>query len=379
MSTGFIGKAALAAATVLALSAWGDDDDRIVEPFYSVHGLVSDGAIPADHTDTNLKNAWGIVFNPTAVVWIANNATNTSTLYDGTGAKIPLTVAIPPGSRGPAGPTGIVFNPTGSSPTGDFAVTENGSSGPSVFLFAAENGTISGWAPTVDRTNAIIGFDSKQGGAIYKGLALAANGQANYLYATDFHNGRIDVFDKKFTPVTLTGSFKDPGIPAGYAPFGIQNIQGDLYVTYAKQDKDREDDVKGVGFGFVDVFDSNGNLIRRVASHGKLNAPWGIALAPADFGRFSNRLLIGNFGDGTIDAFDAARGRYVGRFHSADGKVLKIDGLWGLSFGNGVLSQPTNRLFFTAGPNDEADGLYGRIDPVKGIGGKDGDDDDDDN
>jgi uncharacterized protein (TIGR03118 family) len=377
MAIGFTGKAALvAAATLLAGAAWADDDEHVAAPFYSIHALVSDGSVPADHTDPGLVNPWGIVFNPTAVVWIANNGSNTSTLYDGTGAKIPLTVAIPPGANGPAGPTGIVFNPTGGSPTGDFQVTANGVTGPAVFLFAAENGTITGWAPTVDKNNAILAFDTKQGAAVYKGLALAANGQAEHLYATDFHNAKVDVFDTKFAPVSLSGGFKDPNIPAGYAPFGIANIQGDLYVTYAKQDAERHDDVKGVGFGFVDVFDSNGNLLRRLASGGRLNAPWGIALAPADFGRFSHYLLIGNFGDGTIDAFDPITGHRAGRLHTPDGHILKIDGLWGLRFGNGLLSQPTSRLFFTAGPQEEQHGLYGRLDPVPGVPGNDGDDDD---
>jgi uncharacterized protein (TIGR03118 family) len=349
------------AIALLAGSAWSANDSRDQKSFYSVHALVSDGALPADHVDASLRNAWGIAFNPTAEVWVSDNKTNTSTLYDGTGAKLPLgpfpEVHLPPGTNGDASPTGIVFNAST-----DFNVTENGTTAPAAFIFAGENGTIIGWSPTINLGNAFVTYDDKSGGAIYKGLALAPNGQGNFLYATDFHNAKIDVFDKTFTRVKLNGAFSDPSIPRGYAPFGIQNIQGDLYVTYAKQDDDRGDDVPGPGFGFVDVFDANGNLIRRVAARGRLNAPWGIALAPADFGKFSNRLLVSNFGDGTIDAFDPATGAFLGQLLAANGQILKIDGLWGLSFGSGLLAQPTNSLFFTSGPGQEQHGLYGRID-----------------
>jgi uncharacterized protein (TIGR03118 family) len=365
-----IGQSALATALILLTgTAWSDNDQGDAARSYSVHPLVSDGALPADHMDASLRNAWGIVFNPNGAVWIADNRTNTSTLYDGTGTKVSLgafpEVHLPPGSNGDAAPTGIVFNSSS-----DFAISPPGGSAQgaapaaSVFIFAGENGTIMGWSPTLSLGNAFVAYDDKTGGAIYKGLALAQNGQGNFLYATDFHNGKIDVFDKTFTRVTLTGTFKDGDVPQGYAPFGIKNIQGNLYVTFAKQDANRQDDVRGAGFGFVDVFDANGNLIRRIATRGSLNAPWGLALAPADFGRFSNRLLVGNFGDGTIDAYDPATGAFLGQLHATSGQVLKLDNLWGLSFGNGVLGQPTNSLFFTSGPGAEQHGLYGRIDAV---------------
>ncbi len=211
------------------------------------------------------------------------------------------------------------------------------------------------------------------GGAIFKGLALAGNGDAHFLYAADFHNNRIQVFDGTFKPATLPGSFTDPHLPRHYAPFNIQNILGNLYVTFARQDDEKSDEIAGEGFGFVSVFDANGNFIRRFASRGTLNAPWGIALAPADFGRFSNMVLVGNFGDGRISAFDLNTGDFRGLLRTAKHRALSIEGLWGLAFGNGVLGQPTNALFFTAGPGDEAHGLYGRIDPVAG-----GDDDDED-
>jgi uncharacterized protein (TIGR03118 family) len=327
--------------------------------FYTQRNLVSDGSISADHTDTNLVNVWGLAFNPNGVVWVANNHTGTSTLYDGLGSPNALVVTIPvaPGSTGPGSPTGIVF-----SGSGDFTVTNGTVTGPSRFIFATEDGVIAGWSPSVNATQAIQALARPN--TVYKGLALAANGSGNFLYATDFRGGKIDVFDKTFQPVTMAGNFTDPRIPKGYAPFGIQNIGGALYVTYAKQDATKTDDVARVGYGFLSIFDANGVLIRHFASRGKLNAPWGLALAPADFGTFSNRLLVGNFGDGAILAFDIHSGSYVGQLRKSSRQNLKIAGLWGLQFGNGILNQPTRTLFFAAGPGDEEHGLYGRIEPA---------------
>jgi uncharacterized protein (TIGR03118 family) len=372
-------RVALAAALVvtssigigIASSAQGLDAAH--SRFYSVHNLVSDGFVPADHSDSDLKNAWGLVFTPTSPAWVADNKTGVATLYNGLGVKISLVVTIPPPAGGtpPSAPTGIV-----ASGGSDFVVSVGTLSGPSRFIFSTEDGTISGWAPNVEGTHAILVVDNSASNAIYKGLALAGNGSARFLYATDFHNNKIDVFDSTFHPATLAGSFTDPNLPAGFAPFGIQNILGNLYVTYAKQDENAVDDVKGVGLGFVDVFDADGNLIRRLASRGKLNAPWGLALAPADFGRFSNMLLVGNFGDGRIHAYDLNTGNFRGQLRTAPGQPLVIDGLWALVFGNGVLNQPVNALFFTAGPGDEEHGIYGRIDPVPGGSGDDSDDSD---
>jgi uncharacterized protein (TIGR03118 family) len=361
-----MGRTALTTALILAaFDAWGGNDHDDSKETYAVHGLVSDGMVPADHVDPSLRNSWGIAFNPNGAVWVADNQTNTATLYDGMGNKVPLgpfpEVHLPSATNGAASPTGIVFNPSS-----DFTITENGVTMSAVFMFAGENGTIMAWAPGIDLGNAFGVFDDKSGGAIYKGLAFGRNGLQNLLFATDFHNSRIDVFDKTFTRLKLPGTFTDPGIPHDYAPFGINNIQGNLYVTYARQDAKRADDVPGAGFGFVDVFDTNGNLIRRVATRGALNAPWGTAMAPADFGKFSNRLLVSNFGDGTINAYDPATGAFLGQLHTSDAQVLKIANVWGLSFGNGVLNQPTNSLFFTSGPGREQHGLYGRIDSVGG-------------
>jgi uncharacterized protein (TIGR03118 family) len=374
---GFVCLALVAIASATSASIAGSGDGHGKSPqggFYAVLNLVSDGFVPAAHNDPDLRNAWGVAFNPNGFVWVADNKTGVSTLYDGNGVKNSLIVAIPTHAGGapPGSPTGIVF-----SSGADFVVRVGTVSGPARFIFATEDGTISGWAPNVDATHAIRVIDNFPSGAIYKGLAFAANGIGHFLYATDFHNNKIDVFDSNFHQIDSTGLFVDTKIPHGYAPFGIQNILGNLYVTYAKQDEDAEDDVAGQGFGFVDVFDANGQLIRRFATRGRLNSPWGLALAPADFGRFSNAVLVGNFGDGRINAFDLSTGAPLGRLRMPGGKPIEIEGLWGIQFGNGLLNQPVNTLFFAAGPGDEEHGLYGRIDPAPGNGSeKDGEDDD---
>jgi uncharacterized protein (TIGR03118 family) len=332
--------------------------------FYHQRNLVSDSAaVRAENRDPNLVNAWGLAFNPFAVAWVADNGTGVATLYDGEGKPQTLVVTIPPATAGGTGnPTGITFY---GGP--GFVVSKGNVSGPSRFLFASEDGGIAGWAPTVDRSNAIRVIDNSATGTVYKGLTVSGNGREALLYATDFHNGKVDVFDSTFKPVILPGKpFNDPRLPAGFAPFGLQAINGDIYVTYAKQDADRHDDVAGRGFGFISVFDPNGRFLRRVASEGALNAPWGLALAPASFGRFSNRLLVSNFGDGRINAYDLASGKWVGRLKGENHKPIRIDGLWGIAFGNGLSNQPIDTLFFTAGPADEQHGLYGRLDVVPG-------------
>lgn len=320
--------------------------------------LVSDGSAPAAFTDPNLVNAWGLAASPTGPFWVANNGTGTATLYDGHGQAQPLVVKIPSpaGSSDTAAPTGEVFNGTSG-----FAVTANGQTGPAAFLFATEQGTISGWNPTVDPTNAVVAVDNSATGAIYKGLATGTINGQQVIYATDFHNGKVDVFDANFNPVTVTGGFTDRRLPVGYAPFGIANINGQIYVSYARQDAAGEDDVPGRGRGFVDVYSNDGVLVRRLIRQGRLNAPWGMAVAPADFGAFSNDLLVGNFGDGTINVYNPTSGRFLGTLRDRNNVPINIDGLWALSFGNGGSAGATNTLFFTAGPDDEQHGLFGLI------------------
>jgi len=311
---------------------------------YIVDNLVSDVPGLAAFTDPDLVNPWGLARSPTSPWWVADNGTGLSTLYNGSGVKQALVVTIPP--PGASAPTGLVFNPDSST-----------SLGGARFIFSTENGTIAAWSggPT-----AVTVADNSGAGAIYKGLAIGTSGGQDFIYATDFHNNRIDVFTSgaspgPFTPVSLAGNFTDPTLPAGYAPFGIQNISGELFVTYAKQDAAGEDDVAGPGNGFVDVFDINGNFLRRFASDGTLDSPWGVALAPGNFGEFSNDLLIGNFGDGTISAFNLA-GLFLGQLD------VQIDGLWALQFGSGdPKSGATNHLYFTAGIDDESHGLFGFI------------------
>ncbi len=327
--------------------------------FYAQHNLVSDGAIPADMVDTQLVNAWGLAAGPTTFWWVANNQTGVATLYDGnTGAKESLTVTVP------GAPTGTVFN--GGS---GFVVSDGTTNGPSRFLFASEDGTISGWNPSVPANSkqAFVVVDNSANGAVYKGLAIASTPDGDFLYATNFRAGTVDVFDSNFAAVP--GGFIDPDIPEHYAPFGIANLGGRIYVTYALQDADAMDDVPGEGHGYVDVFDTEGNLLARVASKGPLNSPWGLAMAPDSFGKFSGDLLIGNFGNGHINAFDpikrTGRGEFQhrGPLHSADGPPLMIDGLWSLAFGNDNKAGPKDVLFFTAGPFDESHGLFGTLVP----------------
>ncbi|MFP3567381.1 TIGR03118 family protein [Paraburkholderia sp. SIMBA_030] len=343
-------------AALVSLAACGGSDSVSVQS-YTAATLVSDGAVAASHTDANLKNAWGIAFNPKGFVWVADNATSVATLYDGNGVPQSLVVSIPDGSSGPANPTGIVFNGTT-----DFVVSQGGKSGVGAFIFDGEGGTITAWSPTVNPTSAVVMYDDGSGGAVYKGLALASNGGANFLYATDFHNNKIDVFDRNFAKVAMPGKFQDLTLPAGFAPFGIQAIGSKLYVTYAKQNAALHDNLDGPGLGFVDVFDTAGNLMQHFASAGSLNAPWGVAQAPANFGLFSGDVLISNFGDGTINAFDPASGQALGAVKLSNGTTFVQGGLWGIAFGNGLDNQPMNTLFFAAGPNDEVDGVYGRID-----------------
>jgi uncharacterized protein (TIGR03118 family) len=325
--------------------------------------LVSDVPGRAAHTDPNLVNPWGIAHSPTSPFWVSDNHTGVSTLYDGSGAPVPLVVTIPPPAGSPAGtvssPTGQVFNGTS-----DFVITAGTKSAPALFIFDSEDGTLSGWNTNVDATNAVVTVDRSSAGAVYKGLAIGSSGSANFLYAANFSQNTIDVFDKNFAPATLPGTFSDPSIPAGFAPFGIQNLGGKLYVTYAKQDEGKHDDMPGAGNGFVNVFDTSGNLVRRFASQGVLNSPWGLAIAPASFGTFAGTVLIGNFGGGRINAFDATSGNLRGPLSSASGTPITIPGLWGLIVGNNGLGGDSDTLYFSAGPDGETHGLFGLVRPT---------------
>jgi len=349
--------AAIATLVSCGGSSSSNNSNPPIQSSFTVTALVSDGVVPAAHTDPNLKNPWGVTFNPKGFVWVADNGTNVATLYDGNGVPQSLVVTIPDGKNGSASPTGIVFNGTQS-----FTVTENGESGVAAFIFTGEGGTITAWAPAVGPTNAFVMYDDGTGGAVYKGVALAAMNGNNFLYATDFHNNKIDVFNTTFTKVAMPGAFTDPAIPAGFAPFGIQAIGSNLFVTYAMQDAVKHDDVAGAGLGMLDVYDTAGNLKRRFATGGSLNAPWGIAQAPGNFGSMSGAILIGNFGNGTINAFNASSGQSMGPLTGPNGSPIVEHGVWGIAFGNDLSNQPSNTLFFAAGPNDEADGVYGRID-----------------
>jgi uncharacterized protein (TIGR03118 family) len=325
---------------------------------YRQTNLVSDLPGLAQLTDPDLVNPWGLAAGPTSPAWVADNGTNKATLYrgfvDGSPIqKLSLVVNIPGGA-----PTGQVFNSTDG-----FVVSSGTASGPAAFLFDSEGGQVTGWnagvPPPSPSTQAQVGTSVPD--AIYKGLAIASTPAGTFLYAADFHDGRIDVFDSSFNLVHLSpGSFSDKEIPAGFAPFNVQTLGGLLYVAYAKQDADREDEVAGSSLGFVDVFDLNGNLLRHLIERGQLDAPWGLALAPAGFGRFGGALLVGNFGDGRINAYDPETGEFLGRLRNEDNKPIEIDGLWALRFGNGVIGTP-NTLLFTAGIDDEAHGLFGAI------------------
>jgi uncharacterized protein (TIGR03118 family) len=364
---------------------WGHDSDG-GQNAYAVTPLVSNlTGNGATTVDPVLQNAWGVAFTPAASpFWISDNNSGCSTLYGGDGTRVALQVSIPlPGgvipstdckpttsstTPTPAAPTGVVWNPTTS-----FLVP--GTKIAASFIFDTEDGTISAWAGGLTPAdNAVLAVDNSKtptvaSGAVYKALVFGVNVKGVFLFATNFRAGTIDVFGPNsstspffFTPATTDGNFTDPNIPEGYAPFGIENIDGDLFVTYAKQNALKHDDVAGPGNGFVDVFDTDGHLLRRFASRGELNSPWGVARASFAFGRFSGDILVGNFGDGRIDVFDSS-GHFIDELRGADGRPLTIDGLWTLTLGGGRTSS-SDTLYFTAGPDSEQNGLFGTITPV---------------
>jgi len=333
---------------------------------YTQTNLVSDLANMAPVTDPNLKNPWGLTRSSGSPWWVGNNNSGTSTLYNGTGAIIPINgngiVTIPPPNSSPAGtqatPTGVVFN---GSP--DF-VLPNGK--PAAFIFATEDGTISGWnggpaaVLVVDKSD-----NGSANGAVYKGATSGDVNGIRFLYVKNFRSGRVEVYDTSFKRVRLDeDAFDDDFIPRGFAPFNVQNIGGSLFVTYAKQDAARHDDVAGDGLGFVDIFTTSGRLISRLQHGPWLNSPWGVVWTPRDFGEFSNSILVGNFGSGRIAAFNGFTGKFIGFVKNPDDSLLTIDGLWSLTFGNGATAGPSTTLYFTAGLNGEQDGLFGTLTPV---------------
>ncbi len=365
-----VGLGALIVVVIVALSVLLSRQTPAAAPggSYLQTNIVSDVKGTARVTDPNLINPWGIVSGANTPFWIADNNAGVSTIYTATGgsfAGAPTSVAIPAPTGSPASaagaPTGVVFN--GSS---SFIVSQGAASGPSLFLFATEDGTIAGWSPIANPASAIVAADIAAEGAVYKGLAIAPDASQAHLFAANFRENLIDVFDNSFQRVNQPGSFSDSMIPAGFAPFNVANLNGKLYVTYAKQNGAKHDDVAGAGNGYVDVYDLDGKLLNRLISRGPLNSPWGLALAPVGFGKFGNDLLVGNFGDGKINAFDPASGRFLGSLSDQHGKTLNIEGLWGLAFGNGQNTGDTNTLFFAAGIGGEKHGLVGSLQPIGG-------------
>jgi uncharacterized protein (TIGR03118 family) len=362
--------ATIVAAGTLAAGALGAAPAGATAHFTTFRqiNLVSDQTGKAQLPDTDLVNAWGLAASPGtnaapgSPLWVADNGSDKATLYQGATAtsvtKVPLVVSVTG-----AAPTGQVFNADSSA----FMVSDShGNSGSSLFIFDTENGTIDGWSPGVNPngTNpSMVTEVARDNGAnaVYKGLAIAQVNGKSFLYATNFRSGRVEAYDSTFTPVEMPGGlFVDRGLPAGYGPFGIAEIKGQLYVSFAKQDATLHDDVAGSGHGFVDVFTNTGKFVRRLVSHGALDSPWGMALAPASFGQFGGDLLVGNFGNGLINVYNPDNGAHLGVLRQSNGVPIQIDGLWGLMFGNGNAAK-TGELIFSAGPDGEAHGLLGKI------------------
>jgi uncharacterized protein (TIGR03118 family) len=339
---------------------------------YRQTNLVSNLSGVARTMDPNLQNAWGLVHGPSTPWWVSNNAGGTSTLYTGAGAIVPLVVTIPnaPSQPAPGSPTGVMFN---GSPT-DFLLAPRK---PAIFLWVTEDGTVQGWNPGVKPTTAVIEVDNSRvpnptNGAVYKGATIVEVDGEKFILAANFRSGRVDVFDTDFEQETISEEkFEDDHIPRGFAPFNVQGYGPNIYVTYARQNAAKHDPVGGAGLGFVDVFSSKGSLLARLQHGDWFNAPWGVVLTPADFGEFSHTLLVGNFRGGTVAAFNPLTGHFLGNVLNPNGSTLNIDGLWALGFGNGGNSGPGNTLFFTAGPDNETNGLFGTLTPVASELGED--------
>lgn len=335
---------------------------NLVAQRYNQTNLVSNVPGLARVTDSNLQDPWGLAFSPGGPLWVTDEGSpNTdATLYDANGTIVPLIVPMSDGVP----PTGIAFNGSGG-----FIVRGNRQgSGSAVFIFAGLYGTISGWSPNADSGKNSVEMVNNQpieGGfpQTYTGLALAKTTAGTFLYVANFSNGTIDVYDDRWN---YLGSFNDPQIPNNYGPFGIQNIKGKLFVTFAQQASNLVGTVPGAGHGFVDIFSPNGNLLKRFVSHGPLNSPWGVALAPASFGKFSDAILVGNFGDGRISAFDPGTGKFLGHLENKDGVSLSLGGVFTLRFGGGANAGSPDDLFFTTllHPGSNTDGLVGILTPA---------------
>jgi uncharacterized protein (TIGR03118 family) len=332
---------------------------------FSQTNLSADVAGVAANTDSTLINPWGLARGTTGPWWISSNGNGQSHLFDGTGAKRALVVNVPSATGGVGSPTGTVFN---ASP--NFSVSQAASSA-ALFLFATEDGTISGWDPNVDVFNAIVTVNHN-GSASYTGLTIAEVGDSLYLYAANFLSGNVDVFNGAFQPVQFSEHpFQDPLVPKDYAPFNVQNIGQNIYVTFAAHDGSGKKSRHGAGLGYVDVFNGRGKLLQRLGNGPWMNAPWGVSVAGGDFGEFSHAVLVGNLGSGNIAAFDPISGDFIGLMKDLSGNVIAIDGLWALGFGdNGsvnsgaaAITGPFNALYFTAGPQQEQHGLFGYLAP----------------
>jgi len=324
----------------------------------NITNLTSDITAVGSYNDTNLVNPWGMSASPSGPWWFSDNTSGLSTLYVASGQPQGLVVTIPPASGSGTGtPSGTVYNAS----TSDFKIHSQATP----FLFCTEDGTISGWYAG---TTAFIAVNNSGSNAVYKGMALASAGGHNYLYVTNFHAGTVEVYDGSYNPFSFgSGSFVDSTIPSGFAPFNIQLVGSNLVVTYAKQDSAKHDDVPGPGNGYVDIYDTEGNLQLRMAHTLYLNSPWGIVQAPASFSGFGNDLLVGNFGSGLITAYNISNGSWIGNMLNVNDLPVQIDGLWGLTFGNGGSDGPTGTLFFTAGPYGEVHGIFGSITPHPGM------------
>jgi len=334
---------------------------------YKQTNLISDIPGMAAATDPNLVNPWGISRSSGSPWWVSDNGPGLATLYTGTGTAASLVVTIPGADGGSGTPTGQIFN--GSQ---DFQLAPGK---PALFLFVTEDGTLSGWNPGVNATSAVIKVNTHSA-SVFKGMAVATinghSGSANFLYVADFRKGRINVYDTNFHRISMDGdAFEDHQAPKGFAPFNIQNIGGNLYVAFAKQDSAKHDEVDGAGLGVVDVFSPTGRLLNRLQWGKWFNAPWGMAQAPSDFGIYSHDVLVGQFGSGQILAFDPVTGDFKGALADANNAPISINGLWGIAFGSGGNSGPATTLYFAAGLNDEQDGLFGTIAPVENIFGGD--------